>query len=124
MKSLAIALAIALAMVTVPAWASGNGSFHALAKVSAASSLTSDELSAVEGGLVLLGPSALTPINVASIGQFLGLVLQQQYGVGPFPLFVTNTTIIPGPAPNGGVSFTPVHRIQPNTLVCTSCFLP
>ena len=51
MKTLVIAFAIAVAMVTVPAWAGGSGSFHAMGKVSHASSLSNDELSAVEGGV-------------------------------------------------------------------------
>jgi hypothetical protein len=123
MKSLAIALAIVLTMVTASAWAAGSGSFHAMAKVSAASTLSSDELSAVEGGAVALGPSFLTPVFVPSIAQFMGLVLQQQYGIGPFPPIVVRTTI--GATPSGtGVTFTPTYHIQPNTLVCTACFLP
>ena len=50
MKTLAIVFGIAVAMVTVPAWAASSGSLHAMSKVSAASALSSDELSAVEGG--------------------------------------------------------------------------
>lgn len=122
MKTLAIALAIAVAMVTTPAWATNSASFHAMGKVSAVA-LSSDELSAVEGGIVTLGPSLLTPVNTPFLSAFMGLVLQQQYGIGPYPPIVVNTTI--GATPFGtGVVFTPNYHIQPNTLVCTGCFLP
>jgi hypothetical protein len=123
MKSLTLVLAVAVAMLAGPVWAAGSGSFHAMAKVTAASSLSSDELDAVEGGIVTLGPSFLTAVPVASISQFMGYVLQQQYGVGPYPPIVVSTTI--GATPFGtGVTFTPNYHIQPNTLVCTGCFLP
>jgi hypothetical protein len=123
MKSLTIALAIAAVLVTVPAWAATSGSFHALAKVSAAATLSSDELSEVEGGIITFG-TQMTPVFTPFQSTFLGWVLQQQYGVGPFPPLVVNTSVIPSPAAGGGVTFVPNHQIRVNTLVCTGCFLP
>jgi hypothetical protein len=110
-------------MMAAPVWAANSGSFHAMAKVTAASNLSSDELDAVEGGDVRLGPSLEYNVNVASISQFMGIVLQQQYGVGPFPPIVVSTTI--GATPYGsGIAFTPTYHIQPLTLVCTGCYRP
>ena len=122
MKSLTIALAIAAALVTVPAWAGTSGSFHALAKVSAAASLSNDELSEVEGGIITFG-TQMTSVFTPYQSQFLGWVLQQQYGVG-FPPLVVNTSIIPQPGPGGGITFIPNHQVRVNTLVCTGCYLP
>ena len=91
MKTLATAFAIAVAMVTVPAWAASSDSLHAMSKVSAASALSSDELSAVEGGIVTFGPdSYLTPIFTNSSNIFLNQVLAQQLGLGA-PTFVSHT---------------------------------
>jgi hypothetical protein len=105
-----------MAMMAAPVWAANSGSFHAMAKVTAASNLSSDELDAVEGGVVTVGPSVLLPIST-NISNFLNLVLQQQYGVGPYPPIVVNTSIQATPSATGGVTFTPVHTIQPLTLV-------
>ena len=122
MKTLAIVLGIAVAMVTVPAWAASSGSLHAMSKISAASALSSDELSAVEGGLVTFGPdSYLTPIYTNSSNIFLNQVLAQQLGLGA-PTFVSHTTVAPSINPyTGAFTFTPTHRIQVNTLYCVGC---
>ena len=122
MKTLATAFAIAVAMVTVPAWAASSDSLHAMSKVSAASALSSDELSAVEGGIVTFGPdSYLTPIFTNSSNIFLNQVLAQQLGLGA-PTFVSHTTVAPSINPlTGAFTFTPTHRIQVNTLYCVGC---
>jgi hypothetical protein len=122
MKSLTLVLAVAIAMMAAPVWAAGSGSLHAMVNVTAASNLSSEELDAVEGGIVTLGPSLLQPVAIGSIAQFMALVLQQQYGVGAPPIVVTTTI---GATPTGtGVTFTPNYHIQPLTLYCTACNLP
>jgi hypothetical protein len=123
MKSLTIALAIAAVMVTVPAWAASSGSLHAMANVSGASALTNDELSAVEGGIVVFGPgSFFTPVFTSSSNTFLNRVLAQQLGIGPDPVFVSNTTLTPSiNLGTGAITLTPTHRIQVNTLFCVGC---
>jgi len=125
MKSVTLSLAVALSLLALPAWAASSGSFHAMAKVSAASALSSDELSAVEGGIVVFGPNSfLTPVFTGSSNTFLNQVLAQQLGLGA-PVFVSSTNLIPGFNPaTGQFSFTPVHRIQVNTLVCVGCTGP
>lgn len=122
MKTLGIVFGIAVAMVTVPAWAASSGSLHAMSKVSAASALSSDELSAVEGGIITFGHQETT-VYTASQSQFLGWVLQQQYGVGYQPL-VVKTVIVPQAGPYGGITFIPDHQVRVNTLVCGGCWMP
>lgn len=123
MKTLAIVLGIAVAMVTVPGWAADYGSLQAMTKVTTATSLTGDELSAVEGGAVVFGDSVILQVHEHSLGTFLGYVLQQQYGVGNYPPIVVNTTI-QATASGSGVHFEPIHTISPLTLACQHCIMP